>query len=35
VPLYALLFSGVHHGLNVARTEVMSLTIFDGPLTVV
>jgi anti-sigma factor ChrR (cupin superfamily) len=26
---------GVLHGPHVARTEVISLTIFDGPLTVV
>ena len=26
---------GVRHGPHVARTEVISLTIFDGPLTVV
>src|SRR5579864_8317601 len=26
---------GVAHGPNVARSEVVSLTIFDGPLTVV
>ena len=26
---------GVKHGPHVARTEVISLTIFDGPLTVV
>ena len=26
---------GVQHGPHVARTEVISLTIFDGPLTVV
>jgi quercetin dioxygenase-like cupin family protein len=26
---------GVAHGPHVARTEVVSLTIFDGPLTVV
>ena len=26
---------GVRHGPHIARTEVMSLTIFDGPLTVV
>lgn len=26
---------GVRHGPHVARTEVVSLTIFDGPLTVV
>ena len=26
---------GVAHGPHVARTEVISLTIFDGPLTVV
>ena len=25
---------GVQHGPHVARTEVVSLTIFDGPLTV-
>ena len=25
---------GVRHGPHVARTEVISLTIFDGPLTV-
>ena len=25
---------GVKHGPHVARTEVISLTIFDGPLTV-
>lgn len=25
---------GVQHGPHVARTEVLSLTIFDGPLTV-
>ena len=29
----AVLF-GAHHGPHVARTEVISLTIFDGPLTV-
>ena len=26
---------GVRHGPHVAKTEVISLTIFDGPLTVV
>jgi len=26
---------GVRHGPHIARTEVVSLTIFDGPLTVV
>ena len=26
---------GVKHGPHVARTEVISLTVFDGPLTVV
>jgi quercetin dioxygenase-like cupin family protein len=26
---------GTRHGPHVARTEVISLTIFDGPLTVV
>ena len=26
---------GIRHGPHVARTEVISLTIFDGPLTVV
>ena len=26
---------GIQHGPHVARTEVVSLTIFDGPLTVV
>ena len=26
---------GVQHGPHVARTEVVSLTVFDGPLTVV
>jgi quercetin dioxygenase-like cupin family protein len=26
---------GVRHGPHIARTEVISLTIFDGPLTVV
>jgi quercetin dioxygenase-like cupin family protein len=26
---------GVQHGPHVAKTEVISLTIFDGPLTVV
>jgi quercetin dioxygenase-like cupin family protein len=26
---------GVRHGPHTARTEVISLTIFDGPLTVV
>jgi quercetin dioxygenase-like cupin family protein len=26
---------GVRHGPHMARTEVISLTIFDGPLTVV
>ena len=26
---------GVAHGPHVARTEVISLTVFDGPLTVV
>ena len=26
---------GVGHALHFARTEVISLTIFDGPLTVV
>ena len=26
---------GVQHGSHVARTEVISLTTFDGPLTVV
>ncbi len=33
----ALFFApkGVKHGPHVARTEVISLTIFDGPLTVV
>jgi len=25
---------GVRHGPHIARTEVLSLTIFDGPLTV-
>ncbi len=25
---------GVQHGPHIAKTEVMSLTIFDGPLTV-
>jgi quercetin dioxygenase-like cupin family protein len=25
---------GVRHGPHVARTEVISLTVFDGPLTV-
>lgn len=25
---------GVQHGPHVARTEVISLTVFDGPLTV-
>lgn len=25
---------GVRHGPHVARTEVLSLTVFDGPLTV-
>lgn len=25
---------GVQHGPHVARTEVLSLTVFDGPLTV-
>lgn len=25
---------GVRHGPHVARTEVVSLTVFDGPLTV-
>ncbi len=25
---------GVRHGLRVAKTEVVSLTMFDGPLTV-
>jgi quercetin dioxygenase-like cupin family protein len=32
----ALFFApkGVRHGPHVARTEVISLTIFDGPLTV-
>ncbi|HXG47640.1 MAG TPA: cupin domain-containing protein [Methylomirabilota bacterium] len=25
---------GVRHGPHVARTEVLSLTLFDGPLTV-
>jgi quercetin dioxygenase-like cupin family protein len=32
----ALFFApkGVPHGPHVARTEVISLTIFDGPLTV-
>ena len=25
---------GIRHGPHVARTEVVSLTIFDGPLTV-
>jgi hypothetical protein len=25
---------GVRHGPHAARTEVISLTIFDGPLTV-
>jgi hypothetical protein len=33
----ALFFApkGVRHGPHVAKTEVISLTIFDGPLTVV
>ncbi len=33
----ALFFApkGARHGPHVARTEVISLTIFDGPLTVV
>jgi len=33
----ALFFApkGVRHGPHVARTDVISLTIFDGPLTVV
>ena len=33
----ALFFApkGVRHGPHVARTEVISLTVFDGPLTVV
>jgi quercetin dioxygenase-like cupin family protein len=26
---------GMQHGPHVAKTEVISLTIFDGPLTVV
>ena len=26
---------GIQHGPHVAKTEVISLTIFDGPLTVV
>ena len=26
---------GVQHGPHIAKTEVISLTIFDGPLTVV
>ena len=26
---------GEHHGPHVAKTEVISLTIFDGPLTLV
>ncbi len=26
---------GVRHGPHVAKTEVISLTIFDGPLTVI
>ena len=26
---------GVRHGPHVAKTEVVSLTVFDGPLTVV
>jgi quercetin dioxygenase-like cupin family protein len=32
----ALFFApkGVQHGPHVARTEVISLTVFDGPLTV-
>ncbi len=25
---------GIEHGPHVARTEVLSLTVFDGPLTV-
>jgi quercetin dioxygenase-like cupin family protein len=25
---------GVRHGPHVAKTEVISLTVFDGPLTV-
>ena len=25
---------GIRHGLHRARTEVVSLTVFDGPLTV-
>jgi len=25
---------GVRHGPHIARTEVISLTVFDGPLTV-
>ena len=33
----ALFFApkGIKHGPHIARTEVISLTIFDGPLTVV
>ena len=33
----ALFFApkGARHGAHVARTEVISLTIFEGPLTVV
>jgi anti-sigma factor ChrR (cupin superfamily) len=33
----ALFFApkGVQHGPHVARTQVVSLTVFDGPLTVV
>jgi quercetin dioxygenase-like cupin family protein len=33
----ALFFApkGIQHGPHVAKTEVISLTIFDGPLTVV
>jgi len=33
----ALFFApkGIKHGPHVAKTEVISLTIFDGPLTVV
>jgi len=32
----ALFFApkGTRHGPHIARTEVISLTIFDGPLTV-
>jgi len=34
--LGALFFApkGTRHGPHIARTEVISLTIFDGPLTV-